>query len=91
MKTTTALFAAAAATAMMIVLSPRPAIAQPNLMGGGQPKSVTAEEKEKRAAQERAYQEQLKNIPDQKPSDPWGKVRGSEGPPAKKKQQTGSK
>jgi hypothetical protein len=90
MKSTT-IISAAVAAAMMIVLSPRPAAAQaPNLMTGGQSKGMTPEEKEKRAAQEKAYEDQLKNIPDQKPGDPWGAVRGTEGLPAKKKQ-TGSK
>ena len=62
--------------------------------GGGSPHvnlladtpSKTPEEKEAEAANEKAYKESLKKIPDAKtPSDPWGSVRSDapKTPPAK--------
>jgi hypothetical protein len=48
--------------------------------------SKTPEEKEAEAANEKAYKESLKKIPDAKaPSDPWGSVRSDapKTPPAK--------
>jgi hypothetical protein len=55
--------------------------------------SKTSEEKEQEAAQQKAYKESLKKIPDAKgSSDPWGNVRSTDAPktaaPAKPK--TGS-
>jgi hypothetical protein len=57
--------------------------------------SKTPEEKEQEAAQQKAYKESLKKIPDAKvSSDPWGSVRGAETPKtpaaAKSRTKTGS-
>jgi len=57
--------------------------------------SKTPEELEKDAAQQKAYKESLKKIPDAKvSSDPWGNVRTVETPkpsaPAKPRTKTGS-
>jgi hypothetical protein len=57
--------------------------------------SKTPEEKEQEAAQQKAYKESLKKIPDAKgSSDPWGNVRSTDAPktsaPAKPKTKTGS-
>jgi hypothetical protein len=57
--------------------------------------SKTPEEKEQEAAQQKAYKESLKKIPDVKASsDPWSNVRGAETPktpaPAKPRTKTGS-
>jgi len=53
------------------------------------------EEKEQEAAQQKAYKESLKKIPDAKvSSDPWGNVRSVDTPkasaPAKPRTKTGS-
>jgi hypothetical protein len=72
--------------AAAIVLSALPAAAQGiNLMT--EPRTLTPEEKQRRFEREKAYEEKLKSIPDQKMSDPWARVRGPEGLPAKKKRQ----
>jgi hypothetical protein len=57
--------------------------------------SKTPEEKEQEAAQQQAYRESLRKIPDAKTSsDPWGNVRSVDTPkasaPAKPKTKTGS-
>ncbi len=57
--------------------------------------SKTPEEQEKEAAQQKAYKESLKKIPDAKvSSDPWGNVRSVETPrpsaSAKPRTKTGS-
>jgi hypothetical protein len=57
--------------------------------------SKSPEEKEQEAAQQKAYKESLKKIPDAKPSsDPWGNVRSVDTPkasaPAKPRTKTGS-
>ena len=57
--------------------------------------SKTPEEKEQEAAQQKAYKESLKKIPDAKASsDPWGTVRSVDTPktsaPAKPRTKTGS-
>jgi hypothetical protein len=77
----------AAMTALvgMVALSP-PARAQIGSQGGGGPHmnllsdqpSKTPEEIEKEQAQEKAYKESLKKIPDAKSADPWGGVRSSD-------------
>ena len=44
----------------------------------------TQEEKDAESAQEKAYKDTLKKIPDGKqPSDPWGGVRSNDAPAAK--------
>jgi hypothetical protein len=51
-------------------------------MGTGIPlnqeKEVSPEVREKRRAQEEAYRSTIKNIPDAKPVDPWGSMRGTD-------------
>lgn len=65
-----------AVMAAMTVLLAQPAVAQVNLMGVGDSKPVTQEEVEKREAQEKAYRDSLRKIPEQKAvNDPWGGVR----------------
>lgn len=89
MKTMVGLFAA---VTVAILVLPAPAVAQGiNLMTPQ--RQETEAEKQRRLEQEKAYEEQLRRIPDQKTSnDPWGKVRKVDAPPAKKNQkQTGSK
>jgi hypothetical protein len=65
---------------MTIVPPAPPAATQvPSLNMITEPSVLTEEEKQKRAEQEKAYQEQLGKIPDQKANnDPWGKVRSAE-------------
>jgi hypothetical protein len=61
-----------------------PAFAQmatPNINLIPELQSKTPEEKEQEAAQQKAYKESLKKIPDAKTSsDPWGNVRSVEAP-----------
>ena len=59
-----------------------PVLAQtPNINLIPELKSMTPEEKEQEAAQQKAYKESLKKIPEAKvSSDPWGNVRSSETP-----------
>jgi hypothetical protein len=57
--------------------------------------SKSPEEQEQEAAQQKAYKESLRKIPDAKvSSDPWGNVRSTDAPktaaPAKPKTKTGS-
>lgn len=50
-------------------------------MGVGQykqpivPKEIAEAQKKKKEAQDKAYKGALDQIPDQKPADPWGKMR----------------
>ena len=69
------------AAAIMLLASP--AFAQiPKLNLLQDKPSKTEDEKNAEAAQEKAYKDSLKKIPDQKaPADPWGGVR-SDAPPA---------
>ena len=68
--------------AAAIVLLASPAFAQtPKLNLLADKPSKTQDELEAEKAQQKAYQESLKKIPDQKaPSDPWGTVRGPDAP-----------
>jgi hypothetical protein len=63
--------------AAVIMLLASPAFAQiPKLNLLQDKPSKTEDEKNAEAAQEKAYKDSLKKIPDQKgPSDPWGSVR----------------
>jgi hypothetical protein len=73
--------------AAIFLLLAQPAYAQMNLLGPTDKKPMTQEEFEKREAQEKAYKESLKKIPEQKAvNDPWGDVR-SAAPAATKPQQ----
>jgi hypothetical protein len=84
--------------AAVIGLLTGPAYAQmqtPNINLLSDMPSKTPEEQEKEAAQQKAYRESLKKIPDAKvSSDPWGNVRSVETPkpsaPAKPRTKTGS-
>jgi hypothetical protein len=84
--------------AAVIALLTGPAYAQtPNINLIPELASKTPEEKEQEAAQQKAYRDSLKKIPDAKvSSDPWGNVRSVETPkgsasaPAKPRTKTGS-
>ena len=83
--------------AAVIVLLTGPAYAQvtPNINLIPELQGKTPEEKEQEAAQQKAYKESLKKIPDAKgSSDPWGNVRSVDTPkasaPAKPRTKTGS-
>lgn len=66
--------------ALIFAFIAAPAFAQP--LGTGIPlnqeKEVTPEQREKRRKTEEAYRATIKNIPDAKPVDPWGNMRGSD-------------
>lgn len=68
--------------AVMLTIIAVPAFAQ--MPGTGIPlnqsKPVSPEEQERRRATEDAYKRTLKEIPDAKPLDPWGNMRGNETP-----------
>ena len=72
------IFRLAAVFAMLV----SPAYAQtPNINLIPETQSKSPEEKEQEAAQQKAYKESLKKIPDAKAStDPWGNVRSVETP-----------
>jgi hypothetical protein len=82
--------------AAVIALLTGPAYAQtPNVNLIPELASKTPEQKEQDAADQKAYRESLKKIPDAKaPSDPWGNVRSVDTPktaaPAKPRTKTGS-
>jgi hypothetical protein len=86
------------AAAAVIALLTGPAYAQmqtPNVNLIPEIASKTPEEKEQEAAQQKAYRESLKKIPDAKgSSDPWGNMRSVDTPktpaPAKPRTKTGS-
>lgn len=72
--------------ASILAVLGQPAAAQVNLLGT-MDKPVTSEDIEKKKAQEQAYRESLKKIPNQNAAnDPWGDVRSAE-TPAKSKAQ----
>ncbi|VIO77005.1 hypothetical protein [Bradyrhizobium ivorense] len=85
------------AVAVAVLLS-APAYAQmPNVNLMPEVKTKTQEEKDQDAANQKAYQESLRKIPDAKTSaDPWGAVRSDAPPkkaaehPAKPKTKSGS-
>jgi hypothetical protein len=87
------IFVAAAITALLA----GPAYAQmtPNINLIPELQSKTPEEKEQEAAQQKAYKDSLRKIPDAKgASDPWGAVRSAEpaksAAPTKSRTKTGS-
>ena len=51
---------------------------KPNLLGGMGNKQVDPETAEKRKEVDRAYRDTTRKIPDQKPADPWGSMRGND-------------
>ena len=75
--------------AAVMVLLTAPAYAQmstPNINLIPELQSKSPEEKEQEAAQQKAYKESLKKIPDAKTSaDPWGTVRSGDTPKASAK------
>ena len=79
------------AAAIMLLASPAFAqIPKLNLLQDKPGKSE--DEKNAEAAQDRAYKDSLKKIPDQKaPADPWGTVRSGDTPSAKSASTTKSK
>ena len=68
--------------AAVFALLAGPAYAQlPNINLMPETKTLTPEEKEQEAAQQRAYRDSLKKIPDAKAAnDPWGTVRSTDTP-----------
>jgi hypothetical protein len=87
--------------AAVFALLAGPAYAQmPNINLIPETRTLTPEEKEQEAAQQKAYRDSLKKIPDAKASnDPWGAVRSTDTPktsaaktpaPVKPKTKTGS-
>ena len=81
------------AAAMMLLASPAFAqIPKLNLLQDNRP-AMTQDEKDAAAAQEKAYRDSLKKIPDAKQStDPWGSVRSdAPAPSAKSASSTKSK
>ena len=85
------------ALAVIVVLtgSAHAQMSSPNINLLADTPSKTPDELEREAAQQKAYKESLKKIPDAKgSSDPWGNVRTVETPktsgPAKPRSKTGS-
>src|ERR1700724_3677172 len=82
---TRAFFARALGLAAAIMLLASPALAQIpklNLLQDNKP-AKTQEEKDAESAQDKAYKDSLKKIPDAKaPADPWGAVRSTDAPKA---------
>jgi hypothetical protein len=84
------------AAVMMLLTAPAYAqMSTPNVNLLSDLPSKTPEEKEQEAAQQKAYKESLRKIPDAKASsDPWGSVRSVDTPkasaPAKPRTKTGS-
>jgi hypothetical protein len=82
--------------AAVMALLTAPAYAQtPTVNLAPEVKTMSPEEKEREAAQQKAYKESLRKIPDAKASsDPWGNVRSADAPktsaPAKPRTKTGS-
>ena len=82
--------------AALVALLTAPAYAQtPNINLMPELQSKSPEEKEREEAQQKAYKESLKKIPDAKASsDAWGNVRSVDTPkasaPAKPRTKTGS-
>jgi hypothetical protein len=84
-----ALFAAV----MIALLASEPAFAQPKTPGPPPPPPKSRQEIEAERAAEKAYQNSLRSIPDQGPTDPWGTVRppkADKGSAAKPKAKTGN-
>ena len=87
------------AAVFAVLAAPVHAQQTPNINLIPELQSKSPEEKEQEAAQQKAYKESLKKIPDAKASsDPWGAVRGADAPktstkttaPAKPRTKTGS-
>ena len=80
------------AAAIMLLVSPAVAqVPKLNLLQDIKP-AKTQEEKDAEDAQQKAYKESLKKIPDAKaPSDPWGSVRSTDAPASSAKSTSSSK
>jgi hypothetical protein len=83
------------ATVMALLTAPAYAQMTPNINLLPEFQTKSPEEKEQEAAQQKAYKESLRKIPDAKASsDPWGNVRSVDTPkasaPAKPRTKTGS-
>jgi hypothetical protein len=83
------------ATVMALLTAPAYAQMTPNINLLPEFQTKSPEEKEQEAAQQKAYKESLRKIPDAKASsDPWGNVRSVDAPkasaPAKPRTKTGS-
>ncbi|MGA8902445.1 hypothetical protein [Bradyrhizobium sp.] len=80
------------AAAIMLLASPAVAqIPKLNLLQDNKP-AKTQEEKDADDAQQKAYKDSLKKIPDAKaPSDPWGAVRSTDAPSSTAKSASSSK
>jgi hypothetical protein len=80
--------------AAAIFLLASPAVAQMpalNLLQDNRP-AKSQDEKDAEAAQQKAYKDSLKKIPDAKaPADPWGNVRSNDAPAASTKSASSSK
>jgi hypothetical protein len=72
------------AAAIMFLASPAFAqVPKLNLLQDNKP-AKTQEEKDAESAQEKAYRDSLRKIPDAKPpADPWGTMRSTDAPAAK--------
>ena len=60
--------------ALMTALLVIPVHARGKRNSGAEPQQTTDQQKKSRE-EEKAYKDTLKRIPDQKPADPWAKVR----------------
>ena len=60
--------------ALMTLLLASPAHARGKQRSGDQPQK-TADQQKKTREEEKAYKDALKRIPNQKPVDPWSKMR----------------
>ena len=82
------------AAVMALLTAPAYAQMNPNINLVPEIQHKSPEEKEQEAAQQKAYKESLRKIPDAKASDPWGNVRSADAPktsaPAKPRTKTGS-
>ena len=85
-----------AAAVIALLAGPAFAQSQPIPKYGDAPKAKTPQELADEKEAERAYKKSLGNIPEQKPSDPWGTVRSESAPktvakdPAAKRTKAGS-
>lgn len=61
--------------AAMVALLVVPAHARGQKRSGGQQQQNSEQQNQARAQQEKDYRSALGRIPNQKPADPWGKIR----------------
>ena len=77
----------AAALALIITNAYAQQTPKINLLQGDQKRPLTPEEREQQKKLDDDYKAATKKVPDQKAIDPWGDVRPTQTPAAKKKQQ----